>query len=147
MSKLYANYNVKNVIPGAWVQRFKCSSVEKISRWPDVIILNIGSKLVNIEKIRTKDVYTELINKKVKLLTALNVWINLFPFLENHEWQQTFVVPFRISTLYQSFEYKTLNRILNRRENCHKWKLIDDPSCLTWTIIDTIENYLYYCSE
>ena len=67
-----------------------------------------------MEHTKTKDIYAQLLGKKNTLPSAINVWSNLFPFLENYSWKETFVLPFKISIepFYQSFQYKILNRIL-----------------------------------
>ena len=141
-------FMLKSAIPALWIKKLKSSSIENIDRSPDSIFIKLGHKLVNIEHTKTKDIYAQLLSKKTILPSGINVWTNLFPFLENYSWKETFFLLFKISIepFYQSFQYKILNRILNCRENLFKWKLTSDPNCSSCTAVDTIEHHLYYCN-
>ena len=124
------------------------SSIENINRSPDSVFIKLGHKLVTIEHTKTKDIFAQLLSKKSTLPSAINVWTNLFPFLENYSWEETYLLPFKISIehFYQSFQYNILNRILNCRENLFKWKFTSDPNCTSCPAVVTIERHLYYCN-
>ena len=98
-------FMLKSVIPALPIKKLKSSSTENIDRSPDSIFIKLGHKLVNIEYTKTKDIYAQLLCKKTILPSAINVWTNLFPFLENYSWKETFLLPFKISIepFYQSF--------------------------------------------
>ena len=94
-------------------------------------------------------VYTYLIKKSTKPPTSLNLWVELYPFLENFNWSQVFRLPYKIikESYIQSFQYKVLNRILNCNYNLHKWGIKDSPLCIYCTQVDTIQHHLYECKE
>ena len=47
-------------------------------------------------------------NINTKAPTAIDKWVDLFPFMENLEWDKIFQLPYRITTetYIQSFQYK-----------------------------------------
>ena len=93
--------------------------------------------------------YTHLIKQKTKPPTSLNVWIDLYPFLEILNWGDIFQLPYKITkeAYIHSFQYKVLNRILNCNYNLHKWGIKDSPLCIYCTSLDTIQLHLYECEE
>ena len=93
--------------------------------------------------------YTHLIKENTKPPTALNVWVELYPFLENFNWSHVFRLPYKImkESYIQSFQYKVLNRILNCNYNLHKWGIKDSSLCIYCKKIDTIQHHLYECKE
>ena len=56
----------------------------------------------------------KLLIKFIKPPTAMETWINIFPFLENQDWGSIYKTLFDVSnkTYLQSFQYNILNRIL-----------------------------------
>ena len=70
-------------IPVIWKKQVMYENLNNIERWSDDIILYINKKLIPIEKVSSKLVYTHLITENTKPPTSLNVWVELYPFLEN----------------------------------------------------------------
>ena len=66
-------FMLKSAIPALWIKKLKSSSTENIDRSPDSIFIKLGHKLVNIEHMKTKDIYAQLLSKKTILLSAINV--------------------------------------------------------------------------
>ena len=62
------------------------------------------NKLKAIIKVKTVEIYQELVTRVSKPPTA--IWVNLFPFLEKHEWSVTFELPYKIlrEPYFQSFQ-------------------------------------------
>ena len=60
------------------------------------------NKLKAIIKVKTVEIYQELVTRVSKSPTSTAIWVNLFPFLEKHEWSVTFELPL-------SFQYKILH--------------------------------------
>ena len=50
-----------------------------------------------ISKILSKEVYLFIIKKISKLPTALETWIDIYPFLENADWEHIFKLPYTIT--------------------------------------------------
>ena len=65
------------------------------------------NKLKPITMVSSKDIYKELIIKKVQPPTAINKWIETYPFLETINWRDIFTTPFKVVTepYLQSFQY------------------------------------------
>jgi len=79
--------------------------------------------------------------------TAIDAWIDIYPFLDLQDWSLFYKLPFEVISepYFQSFQYKILNRILNNKENLYKWKLVDDNKCSDCDSIDTLEHHLVHC--
>ena len=148
LSQLFYNCLV-TALPVIWKKKVKYENINNIDRWSDVALLYINNKLIPIEKISSKLVYTHLIKESTKPPTSLNAWIELYPFLENFNWSPVFRLPYKImkETYIQSFQYKVLNRILNCNYNLHKWGIKDSPLCIFCKQVDTIQHHLYECEE
>ena len=110
--------------------------------------IKIGCKLKHLSKVSTREIYNTLIESVIKTPTAVEKWINMYPFLENYDWTLIFQIPFRIikEPYLQSFQYKIVNRILNCKENLFKWKLNENNTCQLCNEVDTIEHHLVNCS-
>ena len=136
-------------VPVIWKKQVMHEKLNNIERWSDDVMLYINKKLIPIEKVSSKLVYTHLIKENTKPPTSLNVWVELYPFLENFNWSHVFRLPYKImkESYIQSFQYKILNRILNCNYNLHKWGIKDSPLCIYCKKIDTIQHHLYECKD
>ena len=85
--------------------------------------MTINKILKPLYKLTSQLLYWELINLKSKSLSSLDIWVDLFPFLENIDlylhYQTVTCEPY-----VQSFQYKVLNRTLNCRYNLYNWKIL-----------------------
>ena len=81
------------------------TTVSENNRLLDTIHGRVKAKLQAITEIKPEEIYQELISTSVKQPTSQNTWSNLFTFLENHSWKNTYTLPFRIlrEPYYQSF--------------------------------------------
>ena len=104
-------------------------------------------KLKDITKVSNKALYWIALHKNIQEPTAVEKWIETFPFLESISWHKIFKMAHIISNepYLHSFQYKILNRILNNNYNLYKWKLKDSPICVYCDEIDTIEHHLFHC--
>ena len=109
--------------------------------------IRIKFKQQLLSKIKTREIYQELVSRISKPPTLVSTWINIYPFLETHAWHITFALPYKIvhEPYLQSFQFKIIHRIINCNDNLYKWKIIDSPKCNFCTSIDTIEHHFYYC--
>ena len=146
-------YNsIKTAIPRTWLSKLSTKEPnqtingEILNNEP---ILKIKNLIKPLSKVNNKEIYKELVKKKVKSPTAEEKWIETYPFLESQDWRVYYESPFKITTepYLQSFQYKVLNRILNCRQKLCLWKLIENEICVYCQSIDTIEHHLYYCNE
>ena len=80
--------------------------------------------------------------------SSLNIWHDLFPFLESSNWDEIFE---RISLItkepaLQTFQYR-INRSINCRYNFFKWKITDSPLCTYCSTVDTIEHPFFHVGQ
>ena len=70
------------------------------------IIINNTAK--DIRLINSKQIYQKLIAEKIIPPSAINRWIEIYPFLELCDWKNVFLLPYKITKepLLQSFQYK-----------------------------------------
>ena len=111
---------------------------------PQIITKN---KMKTIAKTNSKELYAIFIKEKTESPTALNIWINIYPFLETLEWNKVFTLPFRTTQepYLQSFQYKILHRILNTREKLFTWKIAESNKCYICDEMDTLVHHLFSC--
>ena len=140
-------YSLLDAIPKYWKLKInnvtcKYTAIPKFS-----LILN--NRVTEITRITSRKVYSELIRDMVKEPTAIETWLDLFPFLEHIEWKSVFILIYKITKepYLQSFQYKVLNRTINCRYNLYKWKIISSKTCNYCIQTDTIEHHFYYCSD
>ena len=100
-----------------------------------------------ITKVKTIEIYEEIVERISKPPTSMTTWIDLFPFLEKYDWSISFELPYKIlrEPYFQSFQYKILHRIVNCRDNLFKWNIANSPNCNFCTDVDTIEHHFYDC--
>ena len=108
--------------------------------------LILNNNIVPIEKVTSKKIYCEILRGKIKPPSALGTWLNLFPFLENFNWQKVYSLVYSISKEphLQTFQYKVLNRSINCRYNLYKWHILSSSKCCYCSDIDMIEHHFYY---
>ena len=82
-------------------------------------------------------------------IRLLETWVNLYPFLDNYDWKDIYMIPFKYirEPYLQSFQYKIINIILNTNANLHRWNIKTTNKCTYCNEIDTIEHHLYFCKE
>ena len=90
-----------------------------------------------------------MIKNKIQFPTAIEKWINSFPFMESVDWSKIYSLPFTIikEPYFHSFQYKVLNRIINCKDKLFTWKISEDNICIYCNNIDTLEHHLYSCTE
>ena len=143
------DYNaLKSSIPSTWknIMLRNTNQIKKESHEPKLLINNIRKP---ITLIKSKELYNNLVIEKIKTPTAIETWINMYPFLEKYDWKAIYSIPFNYTRepYLQSFQYKIINRILNTNEKLEKWSIKDTNKCNFCKSIDTIEHHLYQCTE
>ena len=108
--------------------------------------ISLNHRITEISKITSKKVYSELIGHVVKAPTAIETWLNLFPFLQQIEWNSVFTLVYKITKepYLQSFQYKILNRTLNCRYNLYKWNISSSPTCIYCTQTNTDSVLIFF---
>ena len=148
------NYNkIITAIPKEWkskIQKIQNINIQNLNYNENLNIPNfkINTVLKSISTLKTKDIRKELINRIKKPLTAIDTWIEQYPFLETLEWNTIFRLPYKIVTepYMQTFQYKIVNRLLNCNQNLFKWKISNSSNCNECiNTNDTIEHHLYFC--
>ena len=110
---------------------------------------NVSDKLRTISKLTSKQIYTNLLIKQIKPPTAINNWIESYPFLETIEWKDLYLLPYKTTneTNLHSFQYKILNKLTNCNEKLHLWKIKESNKCSYCNKIDNIEHFLFWCTQ
>ena len=98
-----------------------------------------------MRNVTNKELYFELLKPQIKQPTAIETWVDLFPFLEHVSWRNIFknthqIVP---DTYLQTFQCKIMHRLTNCNYNIYKWKLKEQPYCKYCKHIDTMEHHFY----
>ena len=143
---------IRSTIPYKWKEIIRISTKNintEIRTNDNMPYIKIRQFQKPITRVSSKDIYKELILKKVQQPTAINKWIEIYPFLESANWTEIYKTSFRVITepYLQSFQYKILNRLLNCKDRLHIWGLAEDCLCDYCQQIDTIEHHLYECVE
>jgi len=100
-----------------------------------------------ILKLTSKQVYWYHMTNLIKQPTAVEKWIEEFPFLHDDDFGDIFVLAQSTGdTMLQSFQYKILNRIFPCNYMLKKWAISSTDRCLCGEI-DTIEHFFYYCKN
>ena len=109
--------------------------------------IKIRGKNKFISKVTSKQIYGKFIEDRTEAPTAINTWVNIYPFLETINWNHIFTLSFETTKepYLQSFQYKILNRILNMREKLSTWNIIDTNKCYSCNKVDTLEHHLFSC--
>ena len=138
-------YSMLNAIPKMWKLKIN-STASNFVRSPNYSLI-LNDNIVAIEKVTSKKIYCEIVKGKIKPPSALATWLNLFPFLENFNWQKAYSLVYSITKepYLQSFQYKVLNRSINCRYNLFKWNVLSSGKCYYCPDIDTMEHHFYYC--
>ena len=142
-------YNaLKSCIPPLWKKTFlqNNNTIEIHSTEPTVTIRNLKR---TITKTTSKELYQYMILHKTKVPTAIETWINIYPFMENYDWKCIYTIPFEYTRepYLQSFQYKIINRVLNTNEKLEKWSIKPSNKCNFCHSVDTIEHHLYQCKN
>ena len=137
-----------SAVPRIWRVKIETSdfTYSKIPRF-SVIIKTCPKE---ISKLKSLEIYWELLRNVIQLPTAIGTWVDLFPFLEGINWTPVFTGTNKVTSepYLQSFQYKIINRTLNCNYNLFKWKILDHSTCNYCPLnIDTIEHHLYYCNK
>ena len=96
------------------------------------ITVPVRGQLISLTQMQNKGIYWELIGNKEIQASAINTWINLYPFLHAVKWYKIFnaVHLCAIETYLQSFQYKVVHRIINCKYNLYKWNIKENPFCI-----------------
>ena len=146
-------YNsIRSAIPAHWKKIIKDNRNNpntSMIRLNDLPSIKINNCLKPLSKCTNKHIYNKLLCTQIKPPTAIDKWINTFPFLETEEWSPIFKRTFYITKepYLQSFQYKILNRILNTNENLYKWKIQNSSECKLCGEVDGVEHHLFYCNK
>ena len=71
-----------SAIPVTWKRKIQIhkENFERLSEFN----IQVNKKSKELFKLKSSEIYWDLVNNKVKAPTALYTWIDLFPFLEKH---------------------------------------------------------------
>ena len=82
-------------IPREWKKKIQ-SMASKYEERPH-FNLKLNMKSVSIFKVTSSKIYWEIINRIIKKPTALDTWLDLFPFLEDENWSLIYRLVYKIT--------------------------------------------------
>ena len=134
---------VCKAIPKTWIICIRSKETDGLKYIEDINVKRYNY----ITNTTSKLVYWDLINDIVKQPTAIQHWIEEFPFLHDNDFNEFFLIAHKTGEVkLQSFQYKILHRIFPCRYMLHKWKIKESNKCECGEV-DTVEHYFFYCSE
>jgi len=109
----------------------------------------LGKSCYNVDCLNSKTIYNILVNRIVTVPTAIDRWIDEFPFLNDHDFTNFFLLPnfAATNTKMQVFQFKIIHRIVACTSNLKKWGITDHNTCSQCGTIETIEHLFFYCNE
>ena len=143
------SYNsVITSIPKHWKESLTNKPLDLKMCWPEDIQIKIQNKYVSLKKVKNNEIYRQLITTISKAPTSIETWIETYPFLETHDWKDSFCLPYKVlkETYLQSFQYKIITRNLNCNYSLFKWKIKNSPKCDSCDMVDTIQHHLFQCN-
>ncbi len=99
-----------------------------------------------VEMLKSKSIYTTLLERLIKQPSSIEKWISLFPYLHDDDFSELFTIPKTVTeTKLQSFQYKILMRIFPCNERLYSWGISTSQLCSLCGKIDTLEHYFFEC--
>ena len=145
-------YSILSAIPRKWKKIIKSNipipNLNNFRTPNESITLNCENiKLIRL--LYNRDIYKHLLAPKYKEPTAISAWIEIFPFMNDADWQKIFILPYTLvkEPYLQSFQFKIVNRVLNCNYNLYKWKIKSSNKCIYCSEIDTVQHHLYECPQ
>ena len=107
----------------------------------------IQEKCIKPTNMTSNTIYWHFMDQLSKLPTAIEKWIEEFPFLNETDFKRFFSLPYKTirDTKIQTFQYKLLNNILPCRATLYVWKLTDNDKCQYCNSYDGLSHYFYEC--
>ena len=135
-----------SAIPNQWkryIKNLRNSRIEIIKESK----IRVAKKIMPLTKVNNTMLYWAILNKKTQEPTAVEKWVEQFPFLELAPWNKLFnLIHYSAKEPYlQSFQYKIINRILNCNYNLYMWKIKNNPQGIYCRSLDTIEHHPFFC--
>ena len=134
-------------IPMRWKKQELLSTQDKTQNGNPLSTIYVGHKCYDINTITSNKLYWHILENTTKSPTAVDKWIDQFPFLNDQDFQSYFnLIPSSTKeTKMQVFQYKIMHRIFPCEYQLHLWKIVEDAKCEHCSKIDTISHYFYEC--
>ncbi len=134
-----------DAIPHNWRRSLKEVKSVEISRTIGKLV--VCRDTYEINNLKSRIVYNNLISHINKNPTAEHKWCEQFPFLANINFKPIYMLPFQTvrDTKIQFFHFKIINRILVCKENLKRWSITEDDFGGNCGETETIEHLFYYC--
>jgi len=137
-------YSVMSAIPRQWIDKMVCKNTNVSYNLVSDVQEKINEKIMKLSSRQLYWAEIELISKQP---TAIQHWIDEFPFLHDNDFAEYFMLANRVGNIkIQSFQFKILHRIFPCNQLLKRWKIKDNDKC-TCGAVDTLEHYFYYCTH
>ena len=99
--------SITKVIAKEWLEKLKLHKCEGKPSDKGLTV-SVCKIMKPLSKLKSQDIYWELINNKSNVPTSLRIWIDLFPFLESANWAKFFKLANKVTCepFLQTFQYK-----------------------------------------
>ena len=146
-------YNsIVSAFPRKWKELMKTkSTITQVNKtYEHTPCITISTQKRPINKINSKELYKYILSSRIKDPTAIDKWLDIYPFLENStEWKKIYTLSYKVTkdTYLHSFQYKVLNRIINCNDKLFIWGKINSNKCHICNAADTIEHHFFLCPK
>ena len=138
--------NIRDKIPPIWQNKIVNSCSNFITVIPDQII-NLQDNDYNFKDITSKQIYQQLIGKKIRPPSGLLYWFEEFDIGDSEILTGfTFAHECSKSTFDQIFQYKIMTQILPTNKYLARYRVRDSDICTKCHVVtDTVSHSLWSC--
>ena len=90
-------FGLQKAIKKEWQNKIKLHKFEQSGHLDDGPYLTVNKVLKPLQKLTSQHIYWELINPKSKPPSSLDIWVDLFPFLDKLDWSNIFTLVNRVT--------------------------------------------------
>ena len=108
----------------------------------------MNNKHKHLSEIKSKEFYTDLINRNYTTPTAVQKWEEKY-FYVNFDWNNIFKLPYLSTreTIIHSLQYQILHRYFPCKETLSIWYNNNDKVCDFCSEIESLEHYFFGCAN
>ena len=123
------------------------NAMKKITNFPIIdrfSPISFANKcLNNIAKIKSAEVNNFYVLRNYKIPTCQDKWVEYYPFLDNFDWTDTYLVAPKITfdTYLITLQYKILHRVYNCNHNLYMWNIKESAQCTFCPCVDNLEHF------
>jgi len=132
-------------IPPNWKRRLKEQEIRNNVEITKLCFININNKKQELSKVNHKQIYEQLIVKKIEYSKAFVKYSEQFK-LDLEQWKKIYMLPFnlQISNKAKEMNYKILHNFVATNKLLYKIGKVDSPRCNFCQLYDQDTQHLFY---